>query len=193
MTYSDNQQNAKKISGWIFLFGLPMMLLLCGCPYQSRFQLDDSPQIPVDDRYLGDWEGAAVDEIYHRSTPVHVSIHKKNDLEYDLMICGEFTKQIPGKKKYKKWKATTDTILATGFVSYAEGKEFLNISVHDNIYISQIVYKDERLSLLPLSEHFTSFIVHSNTELRKRLEYHFHTRLYPAYDESFCLKNMKRK
>jgi hypothetical protein len=77
-------------------------------------------------------------------------------------------------------------------MSSVASRQFLNIQVKGQTYISEFVYKDEKISLLPLCEHFTVKIVRSNNELREALELHYKTRLFPLYDEPFCLKDMVR-
>ena len=176
-----------------FMLLFSSMFLLYGCPYQSNYQLDDTPQIPVNNNYIGIWEGYAVDDVYRYSTKTEVTITQKDSNEYNIMICGEFTKRIPPKKRGKNKYPGIDTIMTTAFLSMAEGKEIMNVRFNEKTYLAEVIYENDALTLLPIAESFTNFIVRSNAQLRERLEFHFHTRLHPSYDESFCLRNMKRK
>ena len=95
-------------------------------------------------------------------------------------------------KKDKKGNEIADTINGKMFLSVVKDRTMANIRLFERNYIAEYVYKDDAISLMPLNEHFTSFIIKSNTTLRRLVTYHYDTRIYPLYDEVFCLKNMKR-
>ena len=50
-------------------------------------------------------------------------------------------------------------ISGTAFMSTVGGRQFFNISINARIYIAQLIFKDDKLSLLPLAEHFTSKMI----------------------------------
>src|SRR6185436_7433535 len=87
---------------------------------------------------------------------------------------------------------TADSVLGTAFMSTVNGKQFLNINIKSQIYIAELKYEDEKLSIFPLVEHFTSKMIFNNTALRNSVEFHYRTRVHPMFDEDFCLKDMIR-
>ncbi len=88
--------------------------------------------------------------------------------------------------------AKNDSIQGTAFMSRIGDRKFLNLKVKGVYYIAEFVYEDDKISLLPLCEHFTNKIIKSGTEITGAIFLHFKTRLYPLYDEPFCLRNMVR-
>ena len=69
-------------------------------------------------------------------------------------------------------------------------RQFLNIKINARIYIAELRLKDDRLSLLPLVEHFTSKMIFSSSALRNSVDFHYKTRVHPMVDDDFCLKDM---
>lgn len=167
--------------------GLSLIIVLCGCPYHSSHRIDSEPQIQVDETYLGNWDGFIKDETYGKETDFKMSLSRKNDYEYTINFMGYFG------AVDKKNKPKIDTIKGSAFMSDVCGKQFLNVNIFCRIYIAEFIYKNDEITLLPLAEGFTSFIVRSDEELRFRIAYHYKTRLMASYDESFCMKKMKRE
>jgi len=167
--------------------GLCIMIILCGCPYHSIHKIDTEPQLPTEESYLGNWIGSIKDETYGYTTNIKMLISKKNDTEYNFNFIGFFG------RRDKKNKPIQDTIVGNSFMSIINSKLFMNIEADGRVYIAEFKYENDQISLLPLAENFTNFIIQSDAELRYRIGYHYKTRLNPSYDESFCLRNMRRE
>src|SRR5206468_986490 len=87
---------------------------------------------------------------------------------------------------------TTDSVKGTAFMSIVGGRQFMNINIKSMIYIAELKFKDDKLTLLPLVEHFTSKMIFDNTALRNSVEYHYKSRVHPMIDTDFCLRDMIR-
>lgn len=120
------------------------------------------------------------------SQPIKMIIEKDDDYHYDVM----FTGNIKDLRYFNA--ADNDTIRGTAFISDVASRKFLNIKVRGEFYLAEFFFKDDKLNLLPLCEHFTVKIIRSDAELRLALEMHYHTRLYPLYDDEFSLKSLSR-
>lgn len=163
------------------------MIVLCGCPYHSVHRLDTQPQIQVDERYLGNWEGSITDETYGKRTDFKMILSRKNDFEYNMNFIGLFG------RVNKKNIPQIDTVKSCAFISEVNNRLFMNVILDARVYIAEFIYHNDEISILPMAEEFTSFIITKDEQLRNVLEYHFKTRLHPSYDESFCMRNMKRE
>ena len=161
-----------------------LILTLCSCPYSSPFKLDDAPSMYVDDQYLGKWVTFVKQTRTEKEEPVKLILSKKNEMEYNIAFTGYLDELQP----YKVIKG--DSIKGTAFMSYIGDKQLLNITIQAKVYIAEIKLKDNKLSLLPLAEHFTSKMIFNNAVLRKSVEVHYLTRVHPMYDDDFCLKDM---
>jgi len=159
--------------------------VLQGCPYYSPYKLDSLPQNYINENIVGKWQGNISDELGNNRT-LNVSLSKKNDNEYDVLVWGSF------QKNEKKKKDTQDTIVGTAYLSYLADRQFLNIAFENKYYIAEIKYDSDELSILPLDESFSSKIIRSDEQLNKAVLYHYKSRLFPKYDESLSLKYMKR-
>jgi len=161
------------------------MILLCGCPYHTSFPIEKTPQVEVNQSYLGNWKGKLIDENSGNAKAVKVNISKADDFNYSVVITGKFQNII-----YKK--NAEDTIYASMFMSIINNKQIANIMLDKRVFFADFSYQNDQISFLPLAENFTSFFVKSDAELKSRIAYHFKTRLHPLYEESFCLRNMTR-
>jgi len=170
-----------------FLTGLGIMIVLCGCPYHSVHKIDTEPQLPVEESYFGNWLGSIKDETFGNTTNIKMMVSKKNEMEYNLNFIGYF-----GRTDKKK-RPLQDTIKASSYMSVINTRLFMNIESNGRVYIAEFKYENDQITLMPLAESFTSFIVRADAELRYRIAYHYKTRLNPSYDESFCLRNMRRE
>ena len=157
---------------------------LCSCPYSSIYKLDDNPGIYVEDVLLGKWATFLKKPGSEREEPVKVILSRKTETEYNIAFIGYTDELRPFHV------VTADSVLGTAFMSTVSGKQFLNINIKSKIYIAELKYKDDKLSLFPLVEHFTSKMIFNNTALRNSVEFHYKTRVHPMFDEDFCLKNM---
>ena len=75
---------------------------------------------------------------------------------------------------------TSDSLTGTAFMSTVGGRQFLNIKINARVYIAELKFKDDKLSLLPLAEHFTAKMIFNSTDLRNSVEFHYKTRVHPA-------------
>ena len=170
-----------------WLLTLPVFCIgLWGCPYSSPFALDESPGINIQDELIGKWAVSVQKPRSQKTEPVKMILWKKNDTEYYISFTGYLDEMRPFHV------IQNDSINGNAFISTAAGKQFMNITIHSRIYLAELIFDHGSLSLLPLSEHFTSRIVQSNTSLRNCIEFHYKTRRQPLYDEEFCLRGMAR-
>lgn len=160
--------------------------LLSGCPYSSTYQLDDAPTIYVEDALLGKWATYNKKPDSDKEEPVKLILSKKNDTEYNIAFIG-FLKEL---RPYNV--VTADSIVGTAFMSTVGGNQFLNINIKSHTYIAELRMKDDKLSLLPLVEHFTSKLIRDNAALRNSVDIHYKTRVHPMLDTDFCLRDMVR-
>ena len=172
------------------ILSIPLLFMLCvslcSCPYSSIYKLDDNPGIYVEDVLLGKWATFVKKPGTEREEPVKMILSKKNETEYNIAFIGYSDELRPYRV------VTADSVKGTAFMSTVNGKQFLNINIKSNIYIAELRLKDDKLSLLPLVEHFTSKMIFNNTALRNSVEIHYKTRVHPMFDEDFCLKDMIR-
>ncbi|MEO7522840.1 MAG: hypothetical protein ABIT58_02035 [Ferruginibacter sp.] len=183
---SKNLHKASFINFTRYLLILPLLISLYGCPFRSAYKLDNEPNVSVDESLVGKWSSTA-SKFDGTQFPVKMIVTKKNDYEYDLSFIGPLKNALHSYNPVKE-----DTINATAFISEAASRRFLNIRAMSQFYIAEFIYKNDKLTLLPLCEHFTSRLVKSDTELKQMLELHYKTRLYPLYDDEFSLKQMTR-
>ena len=177
----------KQILSNILLFTLSVFL--CGCPYDSPYNLDQQPIQNIDESLLGKWatfvkkSGNAPGS---KEDPVKVIFSQRSDLEYDIAITGYLD-------ELKPYHAiVNDSIKGTGYLSDVAGRQFLNAYIYGKVYIAEIKKDKGTISILPLSEYFTSKLIKNSKELRNALEYHYRIKLAPAHDAMFCLKNLQK-
>ena len=173
----------KKLYYYPFL--ISVILLLYACPFSSTYKLDAEPGIATEDVLLGNW-ATMITTRRGKQQPVKVILSKKNDTEYNI----DFTGYFYDLKPYRV--ITNDSIRGTAFMSTVSNRQFLNIEIKGQTYIAAVIYKDDKLSLLPLAEKFTAKYIKSNEELRLAVEVNLATRVSPVYDEAFCLWDMVR-
>lgn len=157
---------------------------LCSCPYSSPYNLDETPGIYVEDALLGNWVTHIKKTNSTREEPVYLQLGKRTDTEYDISFSGNLDELQPFKR------ITSDSLKGTAFMSTVGGRQFLNIRINSRIYIAEFILKNEKLSLLPLAEHFTAKMIFNSTELRKSVDFHYKTRVHPVLDDEFCLRDM---
>ncbi len=174
-----------RFSFLITIVSLSLLFILSGCPYRSIYSIDNEPQLQVDKTYFGSWETTIIDE-KNRPIKIEMNLARKTDSIYNVFFAG-FLGRVNKKKKPQ-----LDTICGTCFMSEIGNRLFLNVDVKEQIFIAEFVYKNDEINLLALCEHFTNKMIKSNEQLKNAVAFHYRTRLYPLYDESFCLKNMTR-
>ena len=157
---------------------------LCSCPYSSPYNLDDEPGIYVEDTLLGNWMTFVKKPGSNREEPINLLLSKKNDTEYNIAFTGSLNNL--GNFNI----ISNDSITGTAFMSTVVGKQFLNIKLNSRIYIAELILKDEKLSLLPLAEHFTGKMIFNSAALRNSVDFHYKTRVHPILDDDFCLRDM---
>lgn len=181
-----NQQSIFLLSKkYYYLLLLPALFILSACPYSSSYKLDEEPGINTDDALLGNWATMMTTE-KGKQLPVKMIVRKKNDTEYNIV----FTGYIADLRPYRVME--NDSIKGTAFMSNVADLQFLNIEVKGQTYIAEALFKDNKLSILPLAEKFTAKYIKSSAELRLAVEVHLKNRASPIYDEPFCLKDMVR-
>ena len=153
-----------RFSFLITIVSLSLLFILSGCPYRSIYSIDSEPQLQVNETYFGSWETTIIDE-KNRPIKIEMNLARKTDSIYNVFFAG-FLGRVNKKKKPQ-----LDTICGTCFMSEIGNRLFLNVDV---------------------KEHFTNKMITSNEQLKNAVAFHYRTRLYPLYDESFCLKNMTR-
>ncbi len=172
----------KKLFEISFLFFLSVSL--CACPYSSAYNLDESPGIYVEDALLGKWMAIVKITNSGREEAVYLSLQKKTDTEYDISFSGNIYELRPYKH------ITSDSLAGTAFMSIVGDRQFFNIKINSRIYIAEFDLKDEKISLLPLAEHFTAKMIFSSQALRNSVDFHYKTRVHPILDDDFCLRDM---
>lgn len=172
---------------------ITLCILLCACPYSSVYTLDDEPGVYVEDVLLGKWATMVkkpgplfVKPGMEKYEPVKMILTKKTETEYNIVFIG-YADEL---RRYKVFSA--DSVKGTAFTSIIDGRQFMNIRIGSQIYIAELNYKNDKLSLFPLVEHFTAKMITNNEALRNSVSYHYKTRVHPMVDEDFCLKDMVR-
>lgn len=177
----------KQILQLLSLFCLS--ILLCGCPYDSPYGIDETAQENIDEDLLGSWATFVTkpaNEGDYKADPIKVIFSKNTDQEYNLAITGYLNELKPYKV------ITNDTIKGTAYISTVAGRQFLNAFIKGKMYIAEIKREKNDLSFLCLSEHFTVKYIKSSTELRKAIEFHYKVSVTPAYDDYFILKYLQK-
>ena len=174
----------KKARGIFILFVLSATL--CACPYSSPYNLDQEPYIYVEDVLLGNWLGIIDKPGVAKQQKVTLTLSKKTETEYNISLTG----YLDDLKPYHVVKA--DSINGSAFMSTVDGMQFLNINIQSRIYIVELKFKDDKLSLLPLAEHFTGKMIFNCEALRNSVAFHYKTRVHPILDDEFCLRDMIR-
>lgn len=172
----------KKVFEISLLFFLSVSL--CSCPYSSAYYIDETPGIYVEDALLGNWSTFVKRPGGRREEPVTMTLSKRSDTEYNIA----FTGYLDDLRPYAI--ITADSITGTAFMSAIGDRQFLNIKVHSRIYIAELRLKNNSLSLLPLSDHFTGKMIFNSSALKSSIDFHYKTRVHPMLDDDFCLKDM---
>ena len=157
---------------------------LCSCPYSSAYYLDETPGIYVEDALVGKWIAFIKKPNSSREEAVYCNLSKKNDTEYNISFSGNIDELRPYKF------LISDSLAGTAFMSTVDGRQFFNININSRVYIAELSLKADKLSLLPLAEHFTAKMIFNSTALRKSVEVHYKTRVHPVLDDEFCLRDM---
>ncbi|HEX2683098.1 MAG TPA: hypothetical protein VHL77_04165, partial [Ferruginibacter sp.] len=160
---------------------------LCSCPYSSAYNLDETPNIYVEEALIGSWSTFVKRPNSNREEPLTMTLGKKTDTEYDI----SFTGYLDDLRRFKL--VSSDSIRGTAFMSVIGGKQFLNININSRIYIAELRLESNKLSLLPLSDHFTNKMIFSSQALRTSVEVHYKTRVHPVLDDDFCLRDMVKR
>jgi len=140
----------------------------------------------VEDILIGKWATFVKKEGSEKEEPVKLTLSRKNSTEYFISFTGSMDELRPFNL------IAADSINGTAFMSTVGGNQFLNITIKSQVYIAELKLKDDKLSLMPLVEHFTSKMVQNNSALRTCVDFHYKTRVHPMFDEDFCLKDMVR-
>ena len=163
--------------------------ILCGCPYDSPYSIDEEPQQPVDEDLLGKWATFVPRPSYendYTESPVKIIFDKRTDMEYNVAITG----YIDDLKRYRV--SENDTIKGTAFLSLIDNRYFLNTFIKGKVYIAEVRKLGNTLDIMTLAEHFTSKYVKNSAGLRLAVGYHYKSRSRPMYDDWFVLKNLQK-
>lgn len=161
-----------------------LSIFLYSCPYSSAYNLDETPTIYVEDVLLGNWITFVKEPGRSNEEAVYLNLTKKTDTEYNISFSGNLDELRPYKN------ITSDSLSGTAFMSTVGDRQFFNIKINSRIYIAELVLKADKLSLLPLAEHFTGKMIFSSEALRKSVDVHYKTRVHPVIDDDFCLRDM---
>ena len=161
-----------------------LSISLCGCPYSSAYKLDETPNIYVEDILIGNWACFVKKPGINKEEPVKMVLSKKNDTEYNIAFTGYLEELKPFRI------ISNDSIMGTAYMSTLLGRQFLNIEIKSRVYIAEMKFDNNKLSVLPMAEHFTSRMIMSSFALRGMLEFHYKTHTHPMYDADFCLWDM---
>lgn len=159
---------------------------LCSCPYSSAYNLDDVPGIYVEDILLGKWVTFIKDPVSKKEEIVYLSLSKKTDTEYNISFSGK----LDAIRRYEP--VSSDSLSGSAFMSTIGSRLFFNIRINARIYIAEFIFKDDKISLLPLAEHFTAKMISSSVELRHSIDFHYKTRVHPILDDDLCLRDMMK-
>jgi hypothetical protein len=157
---------------------------LCSCPYSSAYYLDERPNIYVEDALVGKWITFIKDGGGNSEKTVYLNLSKRTDTEYNISFTGDLDKLRPFKV------LIADSLTGTAFMSTVGDHQFFNININSRIYIAELDFKGDKLSLLPLAESFTAKMIFNSEALRKSVEVHYKTRVHPLLDDDFCLHDM---
>jgi hypothetical protein len=172
----------KKLFEISLLFFLSVSL--CSCPYSSAYNLDDTPNIYVEDALIGKWSTFVKRPNSSRQDPLMLTLSKKTDTEYNIAFTGYLEDFRPLNI------VSSDSINGTAFMSTVGGNQFLNININSRIFIAELILKNDNLTLLPLSDHFTNKMIFNSQALRNSVDIHYKTRVHPVLDDDFCLRDM---
>ena len=172
----------KKLFEISLLFFLSVSL--CSCPYSSAYNLDETPTIYVEDALLGKWTALVKKPGSNHEDQVYLKLDRKTDTEYNISFSGNIDELRPYKR------ITSDSLTGTAFMSTINENQFLNIRINSRVYIAQLIMRDNKLSLLPLAEHFTAKMIFNSQALRNCVDIHYKTRVHPTLDDEFCLRDM---
>jgi len=172
----------KKLFEISLLFFLSVSL--CSCPYSSAYNLDETANIYVEEALLGNWLTFVKKPRSGREEAIYLNLSKKTETEYDILFTGNLSELRPFERMI------SDTLTGTAFMSTVGGRQFFNIKINSRIYIAELIFKDDKLSLLPLAEHFTGKMIFNSEALRNSVDFHYKTRANPILDDEFCLRDM---
>lgn len=180
-----NNKSLSRSNFCYFIIFIPLTLILYACPFSSPYKLDKEPAIPVDELLIGKW-ATMISDKKGNPQPVKMILSKKSETEYNI----DFTGNLSDLKKYNIVR--DDSIKGAAFISNVADRQFLNIDIKGQNYIAAVVYYNDTLTLLPILDGFTAKYIKSDSELRSAVEVHIKTRVYPRFDEQFCLREMVR-
>ncbi len=184
MTNRDNISFSRSKFCYLII-SIPLIMILYACPFSSPYKLDKEPAIPVDEILIGKW-ATMISDKKGNLVPVKMIMSKKNDNEYHI----DFTGNLYDLKMFNI--VSDDSIKGSAFISNVIDRQFLNIDIKGQNYIAALVYYNDTLSLLPILDGFTAKYIKSDLDLRSAVEVHIKTRVYPRFDEQFCLREMVR-
>ena len=143
----------------------------------------------IDESLLGKWATFIIktdDAGKSKEEPVKIIFEKRTDMDYDLSITG----YLDELKPYHV--ITNDSIRGTAYLSVVAGKQFLNAYIHGKVYLAEVIKDGTTISILPLSEYFTSKLIKNSNELRTAVVFHCRVKATPAHDPMFSLRKLQK-
>jgi hypothetical protein len=169
---------------------LPLLaLVLCGCPFDSPYAIDEQPQMAIDESLLGNWATMVPrpgDDKHYIEQPVKIIFAKKADDEYHVYITG-YLNELKRTNMLNQ-----DTIRGTAFLSAIANRRFLNTNIYGKTYLAELIQHDNKISIRCLSEHFTAKFIKNSTSLKEALKFHYNTRPKPLYDDWFVANDLQK-
>lgn len=145
-----------------FLLLIPLLVVLYGCPYESKVPLTPHPTEPIDTSLLGYWYGIVKDGSDFFGIEA-LDIKKSSDSVYSITRYG---------KAIKGDIILPDTAYFTGYTSYVDNQRFMNVEgsvlitsfkgkktvvkTEKVFYISAIHRSNDTLTVKTVTEKFSS-------------------------------------
>jgi hypothetical protein len=162
---------------------------LCGCPYDSPYNIDEAPLQNIDEGLLGKWAAFIIktdDAGKLKEEPVKIIFEKRTEMDYDIAITGYLDELRPYHV------IANDSIRGTAYLSVVGGKQFLNAYIYGKVYLAEVIKDGPTISILPLSEYFTSKLIKNSKELRTAVAFHCRVKATPAHDPIFSLRKLQK-
>lgn len=185
--------NMKKL-----LWCLPLIILLYACPFESKVPLAAAPAEPVDTSLVGYWYGIIKDfsDMFGIEA---LDITKESDSVYAITRYG---------KAIKGDFIMPDTAYFTGYISYVDGKRFMNVEgniLHviprrkkkpeiKNVkiyYLAAIEIRDDTLNVKTITEEFSTRKIFNSPEELKQYVADQMVQQKKIYDDQYSLSYRK--
>jgi len=168
----------------------PLLFVLTGCPFDSSYSIDHTPQQNIDETFIGTWNGylktPSINN-YFVEKPIKLIFEKITETEYQFYITG-----YAGNLNHQKF-LDTDTIQGTGFISVVAGRRLINSLINGRYYVAEIQQSKSAMSIKFLAENFTAKFIRSSRDLRNALNFHYKTMATASYDNSLEFTRLQKE